>query len=77
MHGFYEVIPHKLISLFDEYELVGGACMCVGRGRGEGEGGGSMLLKVGTGIRNNSGPISYMQLLTTLIPSLSFLSFAI
>ena len=22
MDGFYEVIPHSLISLFDEYELV-------------------------------------------------------
>lgn len=22
LNGFYEIIPHKLISLFDEYELV-------------------------------------------------------
>ena len=26
--GFYDVVPHKLISLFDEYELVG-VCVCV------------------------------------------------
>ena len=22
LDGFYEIVPHKLISLFDEYELV-------------------------------------------------------
>lgn len=22
LEGFYEIVPHKLISLFDEYELV-------------------------------------------------------
>ena len=34
MQGFYEVIPHKLISLFDEYELVGGMCVWGGGGGG-------------------------------------------
>ena len=24
LDGFYEIVPHKLISLFDEYELVSG-----------------------------------------------------
>ena len=50
MQGFYEVIPHKLISLFDEYELVGAMCM------GRGEGGGSLLLKVRTGTIITVGP---------------------
>ena len=30
MDGFYEVIPHSLISLFDEYELVSSLKSCMG-----------------------------------------------